>query len=75
MAIAAPEPKSAARPVGEQRVLLHDLSWQGYLQILTALPQSRSSRLIYDNGVLEITVPLEDHEFAARLIGRGVSCR
>ncbi|MEM6526620.1 MAG: Uma2 family endonuclease, partial [Bacteroidota bacterium] len=27
-------------------------------------------RLTYDNGVLEITVPLEDHEFYSRLIER-----
>jgi Uma2 family endonuclease len=70
MAIAAPEPKSYLRPVGEQRVLLRGVSWQGYLQILEALPQSRGSRLTYDDGDLEITVPLEDHEFSGRLIER-----
>lgn len=68
MVIAAPEPKSALQPIGEQRVVLRGLSWEGYLQILDALPQSRGSRLTYDDGVLEITVPLEDHEFAGRLI-------
>lgn len=51
-------------------VLLRGLSWAGYLQILAALPQSRGSRLTYDDGVLEITAPLEDHEFAGRLIER-----
>ncbi len=70
MVIAAPEPKSELRPVGEQRVLLRGVSWQGYLQILDALPQSRGSRLTYDDGVLEITVPLEDHEFSGRLMER-----
>ncbi|MFE4106626.1 Uma2 family endonuclease [Almyronema epifaneia] len=70
--VAIGEPKSENRPIGEQRVLLQGLSWGAYLQILAALPQSRSSRLIYDDGVLEITVPLEDHEFAARLIERFV---
>lgn len=68
MVIAAPEPKFDIQPVGEQRVVLQDLSWEAYLQILDALPQSRSSRLTYDDGILEITVPLEDHEFAGRLI-------
>lgn len=68
MVIAAPEPKSAQQPIGEQRVVLRGLSWEAYLQILDALPQSRGSRLTYDDGVLEITVPLEDHEFAGRLI-------
>jgi Uma2 family endonuclease len=63
----APKPK-IQRPIGEQRVVLHGLSWEAYLQILNALPQSRGARLTYDDGVLEITVPLEDHEFSGRLI-------
>jgi Uma2 family endonuclease len=66
--IAAPEPKAELQPVGEQRVVLRGLSWDAYLDILNALPQSRGARLTYDDGVLEITVPLEDHEFAGRLI-------
>lgn len=72
MVVAAPEPKSEilSIPVGEQRVVLHGISWDAYLQILDALPQSRSARLTYDQGVLEITVPLEDHEFSGRLIER-----
>jgi Uma2 family endonuclease len=64
------KPKSEVRPVGEQRVVLRGLSWEGYLQILDALPESRNSRLTYDDGVLEITVPLEDHAFSGRLIER-----
>ncbi len=68
MVIAAPEPKAELQPVGEQRVVLRGLSWDAYLQILEALPQSRGSRLTYDDGVLEITVPLEDHEFFRCLI-------
>jgi Uma2 family endonuclease len=68
MVIAAPELKSELQPVGEQRVVLRGLSWDAYLQILNALPQSRGSRLTYDDGVLEITVPLELHEFSGRLI-------
>jgi Uma2 family endonuclease len=70
MIIAAPEPKTRLQPVGEQRVVLRDLSWQAYRTILETLSQGRSSRLTYDDGVLEITVPLEDHEFATRLIER-----
>ncbi len=54
--------------VGERRVTLWGLSWESYLQILHALPQSRGARLTYDDGVLEITVPLEIHEFSGRLI-------
>jgi Uma2 family endonuclease len=70
VAIAAPEPKTELQQpiIGEQRVVLHGISWEAYLQILNALPQTRNSRLTYDDGVLEITMPLEDHEFSGRLI-------
>ncbi len=70
MVIAAPEPKAELQSAGEQRVSLRGLTWEAYLQILDALPQSRSARLTYDDGILEITVPLEDHEFSGRLIER-----
>ena len=70
MVVAAPEPEATLKPVGEQRVFFRNLSWEAYLTILAALPPARGSRLTYDDGVLEITVPLEDHEFAARLIER-----
>lgn len=53
----------------EKRVTLHGLTWQAYQQILNALPQSRSARLTYDRGTLEITMPLESHEFASEMIG------
>jgi Uma2 family endonuclease len=48
--------------------VLRDLTWEGYLQILDALPESREPRLTYDNGMLEITVPLEEHEFSSNNI-------
>jgi Uma2 family endonuclease len=54
--------------LGEKRVTFQHLNWQSYQQILHALPQTRSARLTYDRGILEITMPLEDHEFAVRLI-------
>lgn len=54
--------------IGEQRVIFHGLSWDNYLQIFQALPQRRSSRLTFDGKTLEITMPLEEHEFALRLI-------
>lgn len=52
----------------EQRVIFHHLTWDRYQQILQALGERRSSRLIYDRGSLEITMPLEDHEFLVRMI-------
>ena len=70
MVIDAPELKAESWRLGEQRVVLRGLSWDAYLQILNALPQSRAARLTYDDGILEITVPLELHEFSGRLIER-----
>jgi Uma2 family endonuclease len=58
------------RPIGEQRVLFHDLTWFAYQQVLQALGDRRSARLNYDRGTLEITMPLEEHEFYSELIGR-----
>jgi Uma2 family endonuclease len=54
--------------LAEQRVVFHNISWPAYEQILAALGESRSSRLTYDQGTLEITMPLEEHESATRLI-------
>ncbi len=68
MVIAAPELNTDSLAIGEQRIVLRGLDWGRYLQILNALPQSRGSKLTYDDGTLEITVPLELHEFSGRLI-------
>lgn len=64
----SPPTPAALRPVGEQRVVFHHLSWDAYLQMLQLLGNNRASRLTYDQGTLEITMPLEDHEFAAEAI-------
>jgi Uma2 family endonuclease len=68
MVVAAPALETQS--IGENRVLLQGISWEAYLQILNALPQSRGARLTYDDGMLEITVPLEIHEFSRCLIER-----
>lgn len=67
MVVAPPKPQ-ITQDHAEKRVTLQPVTWEGYLQILEALPQSRGSRLTYDRGILEITMPLEDHEFSLRLI-------
>jgi Uma2 family endonuclease len=73
MVLAAPEPVSILEPIGEKRSVLRGLSWEAYLQLMNELPESRSARLTYDNGILEITVPLESHEFSGRLIERFIT--
>jgi Uma2 family endonuclease len=54
--------------VGERRVVLRNITWQGYQQLLAILGEHRAARLTFDRGVLEITAPLEEHEFSGRLI-------
>jgi Uma2 family endonuclease len=54
--------------VGERRVVLKNINWQGYQQLLGILGESRSAKITFDRGVLEITMPLEEHEFSGRLI-------
>ena len=68
MVIAAPEPQATQQAIGEQRVVFQGLSWDAYQLILDTLPPTKNSRLTYGNGILEITVPLEEHEFYRSLI-------
>ncbi|MEN9222128.1 MAG: Uma2 family endonuclease [Thermostichus sp. BF3_bins_97] len=59
-------PKSVLR--GERRVVFRGLTWAAYRQIYEAVGQNRSVRLIFDQGTLEITMPLEEHETAKEWI-------
>lgn len=61
---------NAARSSGEKRVIFHNLNWQAYQQVVRAIGENRSARFTYDRGTLEITMPLEEHEFYRELIGR-----
>lgn len=49
-------------PAG-QSVLLKNISWQKFENILLGLGENRASRLIYDQGTLLIMVPLPEHEY------------
>ena len=60
---------SVSSGLAEQRVGFRHLTWQAYEQILQALGEHRSSRLTFDCGTLEITMPLEEHEFLRTMIG------
>ncbi len=57
-------------PVGEKRVVFHSFDWQRFQAIREMLGHDRNTRLTYNQGLLEITMPLEIHEFSARLIER-----
>lgn len=54
-------------PIGEKRVTLRNLDWQAYQQLRSLLEERTHARLTYDRGTLEITMPLEEHEFAGEM--------
>jgi Uma2 family endonuclease len=54
--------------LAEQRVILSNISWQTFEQLLKELGDNRTSRLAYDEGVLEIMTPLGRHENNNRFI-------
>jgi Uma2 family endonuclease len=60
--------KPPPKLVGEKRLTFHDLDWSAFKQIHRLLAQRTRARFTYDNGALEITMPLEAHERFARLI-------
>ncbi|MDJ0552921.1 MAG: Uma2 family endonuclease [Microcoleaceae cyanobacterium MO_207.B10] len=60
---------TVAPTIPEKRIVFYNLNWQKYQTIIEALGESRLARIIYDRGVLEITMPLEEHEFAREIIG------
>jgi Uma2 family endonuclease len=55
-------------PPGHQ-LLLKNVSWQQFQDILKNLGESRSARLSYSQGTLEIMTPLPEHEDNKVIIG------
>jgi Uma2 family endonuclease len=60
--------ESPPKPIGEKRITFRNLDWHAFKQIQSLLTERTRARFTYDNGVLEITMPLEGHERSARLI-------
>jgi Uma2 family endonuclease len=52
-----------------QQLLLEDVSWQQFENILTELGEHRAARVSYSHGSLELMVPLPEHEKAKEIIG------
>lgn len=63
---AAADLKSVAVP-SETRVLLNGISWDTYERLLTETGEHRNQRFAYRDGLLEIMVPLANHEEPTRL--------
>jgi Uma2 family endonuclease len=51
-----------------QHLVLQGISWQTYQALLSDLGNHRSSRLVYDQGILEIIMPSGLHEIINRLL-------
>lgn len=59
---------TVAKEVGENRVILHPVSWHIFEQLLKDLGEDRASRLAYYEESLEIMAPLGEHENNNRFI-------
>ena len=46
----------------DQRIVLRNVSWETYINLLKDLSDSSATRLNYDRGVLEIISPSQEHE-------------
>ena len=53
--------KQIVVPPGQQ-IIMTDISWQMYEQMLEEFGEKRGARINYSQGVLEIMVPLPEHE-------------
>lgn len=54
-------------------LLLHEVDWQTYSQLLRTFAERPAVRLTYDRGDLEIMSPLREHEDASYLVGRFIA--
>lgn len=50
------------------RVVLSNISWQQFENLLIDLGNTRSARVAYDRGILEIMTPLPEHEYFKQAI-------
>jgi len=55
------------------QLLLQNISWEEFEYILDELGDKRGSRVSYSKGLLEIMVPLPEHELNKKMIGDLVS--
>ena len=62
-------PQPIPQPIGEKRLLFRALDWSRYQTLRKALSKDRNIRFTYAQGTLEVTMPLEIHEFSAELLG------
>jgi Uma2 family endonuclease len=59
-------------PKRADRVVLHNISWQQFENLLVDLGDHRAARIAYDRGTLEIMTPLPEHEYFKETLGIAV---
>lgn len=52
----------------EDRILLHNASWETYERLLAEREERRYPRFFYDRGVLEILSPSAEHDMISRTV-------
>jgi Uma2 family endonuclease len=52
-----------------QKLLLRDVTWQEFESILNELGDHRSTRIAYEDGTLEMMMPLPEHEDDKEIVG------
>ncbi len=57
----------------EARVVLNGVSWQTFKALMADIGEDRSCRIAYDQGMLEIMVPYEQHEEPKILIAEFIT--
>lgn len=71
MAFAAPVPPPVSSPDDhDQRIILHDVSWEQYETILAIRGDRGRPRIAYLEGELELTSPSRGHERLKKLFAR-----
>jgi Uma2 family endonuclease len=66
----APDQGCGQPPDGEQRLLLHDVSWPAYIAIGEALRDRAGLRMTYDRGSLEFMTHSAEHEKHKKRLAR-----
>lgn len=54
--------------VTENRVILNNITWETFNQLLKELGDKRVIRLAYDQEIVEIMTPFGQHEYSNRFI-------
>ncbi|MCL1469390.1 Uma2 family endonuclease [Argonema antarcticum] len=64
---------AATPPPTSSYIVLHDISWEMYEQLLEIFAEHSTPRMTYYKGTLELMTPLSDHERFSWTLGRLVA--